>query len=51
MSLHNARADAFVVHFECGFTKTKQKLRLKTGPFDPTTHWQQTIFYLQVYRL
>jgi hypothetical protein len=37
---------AFLAWFDYDFTAGRRHLHVSTGPFSPTTHWKQTVFYL-----
>jgi protein arginine N-methyltransferase 1 len=37
---------AFVTWFDVEFSRTTPKQRFSTGPRSQTTHWKQTVFYL-----
>ena len=36
----------FVTWFDCDFSKGSKKITLSTSPYRKSTHWKQTIFYL-----
>ena len=36
----------FVTWFDCDFSKGSKKIVLSTSPYRKSTHWKQTIFYL-----
>ena len=36
----------FVTWFDCYFSKGEKKITLSTSPYRKSTHWKQTIFYL-----
>ena len=36
----------FVTWFDCMFSKGNKKITLSTSPYKKSTHWKQTIFYL-----
>ena len=38
---------AFVVYWDCGFTRGHKEIWFSTSPRSRTTHWRQTVFYLQ----
>jgi protein arginine N-methyltransferase 1 len=38
---------AFVVYWDCGFTKGHKEIWFTTSPRARVTHWRQTVFYLQ----
>jgi protein arginine N-methyltransferase 1 len=38
---------ALVVYWDCGFTKGHKEIWFSTSPRSRTTHWRQTVFYLQ----
>ena len=42
----NSTASALVTWFDCLFHDVKKKVRLSTSPFEPYTHWKNTIFYI-----
>ena len=37
---------AVVTWFDCEFSRLKNPVMLSTSPYNPYTHWKQTIFYL-----
>lgn len=37
----------FVTWFDCEFSKGTKKITLSTSPYRKSTHWKQTIFYLE----
>ena len=37
----------FVTWFDCEFSKGERKITLSTSPYKKSTHWKQTIFYLE----
>lgn len=37
----------FVTWFDCEFSHGKKKYTLSTSPFRKSTHWKQTIFYVE----
>jgi protein arginine N-methyltransferase 1 len=38
---------ALVVYWDCGFTRGHKEIWFSTSPRSRTTHWRQTVFYLQ----
>ena len=42
----NAKLSAIVAWFDCHFEDLKNKVVLSTSPYEPYTHWKNTIFYL-----
>ena len=39
--------NGLVAWFNVSFNKVKNKVILPTGPLDETTHWKQTVFYIE----
>ena len=39
--------NGLVAWFNVSFNKVKNKVVLPTGPLDETTHWKQTVFYIE----
>ena len=42
----NSTASALVTWFDCRFDDVKRKVTLSTSPYEPYTHWKNTIFYI-----
>lgn len=42
----NAKLSAIIAWFDCHFEDLKNKVVLSTSPYEPYTHWKNTIFYL-----
>ena len=36
----------FVAWFDCDFSKGNKNIRLSTSPYYTSTHWKQTVFYI-----
>ena len=43
----NDTVHAILAWFDYDFTKGKGIVHVSTGPFQPPTHWKQTVFYLE----
>lgn len=44
--IKTSRVSALIAWFDCHFENLKNKVTLSTSPFEPYTHWKNTIFYL-----
>jgi type I protein arginine methyltransferase len=42
-----ATVHAFLAWFDYSFTNGHKQVHVSTGPFTPSTHWKQTVFYLE----
>ena len=42
----NDQVQAIVAWFDCIFSDLENPVTLTTSPYDPSTHWKQTVFYL-----
>jgi protein arginine N-methyltransferase 1 len=42
----NSTASSLITWFDCHFDDVKRKVILSTSPFEPYTHWKNTIFYI-----
>ena len=42
----NSKVSAMISWFDCHFENLKNKVILSTSPYEPYTHWKNTIFYL-----
>lgn len=39
-------ASGIITWFDCLFDNVKRRVRLSTSPYEPYTHWKNTIFYI-----
>lgn len=44
---HDGKVFGYVTWFDCEFSHGKKKITLSTSPYKKSTHWKQTIFYLE----
>lgn len=44
---YEGKVYGFVTWFDCEFSKGDKKITLSTSPYKKSTHWKQTIFYLE----
>lgn len=42
----DSTASALITWFDCHFSNVKKPVILSTSPFEPYTHWKNTIFYI-----
>lgn len=42
----NSTASSLITWFDCLFDNVKRKVCLSTSPYEPYTHWKNTIFYI-----
>lgn len=45
--VHNDRIEALATFFTVDFRSCHKMLTLTTSPYEPNTHWKQTVFYLK----